>query len=148
LVLADLLTYVERRFKPRFMIDLATFTGAVIVALGHHHAGMFSTDDALAAALSEAGEATSEKVWRLPLAAEYDKMIDSKFADVKNVGGRDAGAITGAQFLKRFVKQAPWVHLDIAGTGMGSPQTEINRSWASGFGVRLLDRLVTDRYEK
>jgi leucyl aminopeptidase len=148
LVLADLVAYVEDRFKPKFMIDLATLTGAVIVALGHHHAGMFSTDDDLAAALTAAGEATGEKVWRLPLGAEYDKLIDSKFADVKNVGGREAGSITGAQFLKRFVKQAPWVHLDIAGTGMGSPQTEINRSWASGFGVRLLDRLVADKYEK
>jgi leucyl aminopeptidase len=148
LVLADLLTYVQRRFKPRFMIDLATLTGAIIVALGHHHAGMFSTDDELAEALSAAGDETGERVWRMPLGSDYDKMIDSKFADMKNVGGRDAGAITGAQFLKRFVKDIPWVHLDIAGTAMGSPQTEINRSWASGYGVRLLDRLVSDTYEK
>jgi leucyl aminopeptidase len=148
LVLADLVAYVEDRFKPKFMIDLATLTGAVIVALGHHHAGMFSTDDELASELSAAGEATNEKVWRLPLGPEYDKMIDSKFADMKNVGGREAGSITGAQFIKRFVKEVPWVHLDIAGTAMGSPQTETNRSWASGFGVRLLDRLVADYYEK
>jgi len=148
LVLADLLAYVQQRFKPRFMIDLATLTGAIIVALGHHHAGMFATDDELASALSAAGEATGERVWRMPLGPDYDKLIDSKFADMKNVGGRDAGAIAGAQFLKRFVKDVPWAHLDIAGTGMNSPQTEINRSWASGYGVRLLDRLVSDAYEK
>jgi leucyl aminopeptidase len=148
LVLADLLTFVQRRYKPRFMIDLATLTGAIIVALGHHHAGMFASDDELANALAAAGDETGERVWRMPLGPDYDKLIDSKFADMKNVGGRDAGAITGAQFLKRFVKDVPWVHLDIAGTAMSSPQTEINRSWASGYGVRLLDRLVSDAYEK
>jgi leucyl aminopeptidase len=147
LVLADALAYTEKRFKPKFMIDLATLTGAVIVALGHHHAGLFATDDQLAAALHAAGEATGERVWRLPLGSDYDKLMDSKVADVKNAGGRDAGSITGAQFIKRFVKDTPWVHLDIAGTAMGSPQTEINKSWASGWGVRLLDRLVSDKYE-
>ena len=147
LVLADALAYVEKRFKPQFMIDLATLTGAIIVALGHHHAGLFSTDDKLADALHAAGEATGERVWRMPLGPDYDKLMDSKFADVKNAGGREAGAITAAQFLKRFVKDTPWAHLDIAGTGMASPQTEINKSWASGFGVRLLDRLVADNYE-
>ena len=147
LVLADAVAYTERRFKPRFIIDLATLTGAIIVSLGHHHAGMFATDDALAAALSSAGEATGDKVWRMPLGKEYDKLIDSKFADVKNAGGRDGGSITAAHFIKRFVKDTPWVHLDVAGTAMGSPQTEINRSWASGWGVRLLDRLVSDKYE-
>jgi len=148
LVLADALAYTEDRFKPRFMIDLATLTGAIMVALGHHHAGMFSTDDALAEALAAAGEATGDRVWRMPLGKEYDKQINSKFADVKNVGGRDAGAITAAQFLKRFVKDTPWVHLDVAGTAIGSPQTDVNRSWASGWGVRLLDRLVADKYER
>ena len=148
LVLADALAYTEDRFKPRFVIDLATLTGAIIIALGHHHAGMFSTDDALATALLAAGEVTGERVWRMPLAKEYDKQIDSRFADVKNTGGRDAGAITAAQFLKRFVKDTPWAHLDIAGTAMGSPQTDVNRSWASGWGVRLLDRLVADTYER
>ncbi|MBN9023683.1 MAG: leucyl aminopeptidase [Rhizobiales bacterium] len=148
LVLADLVSYAEDRFKPRFMIDLATLTGAVIIALGHNYAGMFSSDDELATALSAAGEATGELVWRMPLGAEYDKLLDSKFADMKNIGGRAAGSITGAQFIKRFVKDTPWVHLDIAGTAMGSPQTETNRSWASGWGVRLLDRLVSDRYER
>ncbi len=148
LVLADAIAYTEERFKPKFMIDLATLTGAVIVALGHHYAGMYATEDALATALSAAGDATGERVWRMPLAKEYDKQIDSKFANVKNAGGRDAGSITAAHFIKRFVKDTPWVHLDIAGTGFGSPQTEVNRSWASGWGVRLLERLVADKYER
>jgi leucyl aminopeptidase len=148
LVLADALTYAQREFKPGFVINLATLTGAIIIALGHQHAGLFSNDDELAARLHAAGEATGEKVWRLPLAKEYDKLIDSKFADMKNTGGRGAGSITAAQFLKRFIQDTPWAHLDIAGTGMSSPQTDINKSWASGFGVRLLDRLVADHYEK
>jgi leucyl aminopeptidase len=147
LVLADALHYTETRFKPKLIVDLATLTGAIIVALGHEYAGLYATDDDLAEKLRIAGEATGERVWRMPLAAEYDKLINSKFADVKNVGGRAAGSITAAQFLKRFVKDAPWAHLDIAGTAFQSPQTEINRSWASGFGVRLLDRLVADAYE-
>ena len=87
-------------------------------------------------------------VWRMPLAKEYDKQINSKFANVKNAGGRDGGSITAAHFIKRFVKDTSWVHLDIAGTGFGSPQTEVNRSWASGWGVRLLDRLVAEKYER
>jgi leucyl aminopeptidase len=147
LVLADVLHYINKRFKPAFMINLATLTGAIVVALGNEHAGLFSNDDTLAQRLSNAGEATAERVWRMPLAPEYDKLIDSKFADVKNTGGRSAGSITAAQFLHRFVDKTPWAHLDIAGTGMGSPQSEINRSWGSGWGVRLLDRLVRDHYE-
>ncbi len=147
LVLADVLWYVARRFKPKFMVNLATLTGAIIVALGHEHAGLFANDDKLADRLLKSGQATGERLWRMPLAPEYDKLIDSKFADVKNTGGRNAGAITAAQFLQRFVDKTPWAHLDIAGTGMGSPQTDINKSWASGFGVRLLDRLVADHYE-
>jgi leucyl aminopeptidase len=147
LVLADVLWYVAKRFKPKFMINLATLTGAIIVALGHEHAGLFTNDDKLADRLLKAGQASGERLWRMPLAPEYDKLIDSKFADVKNTGGRHAGAITAAQFLQRFVDKTPWAHLDIAGTGMGSPQTDINKSWASGFGVRLLDRLVADNYE-
>jgi leucyl aminopeptidase len=148
LVLADVLWHVAKKYKPKFMIDLATLTGAIIVALGQEYAGLFSNDDKLSERLTKAGEATGEKVWRMPLAPEYDKMIDSKFADVKNTGGRYGGAITAAQFLQRFVDKTPWVHLDIAGTGMGSPSTDINRSWGSGFGVRLLNRLVADHYEK
>jgi len=148
LVLADVLYYVNKRFKPKFMINLATLTGAIIVALGQEYAGMFSNDDKLAERLTKAGEATGERVWRMPLGAEYDKMIDSKFADMKNTGGRWGGAITAAQLLQRFVDKTPWAHLDIAGTAMGSPQSDINKSWASGWGVRLLERLVEDYYER
>ena len=147
LVLSDALWYVQDKYKPAFMIDLATLTGAILVALGQERAGLFSNNDELADRLAAAGKATGEKVWRLPLDAAYDKLIDSKFADVKNTGGRHAGSITAAQFLQRFVNNVPWAHLDIAGVGMGSQQNEINRSWASGWGVRLLDRLVADHYE-
>jgi leucyl aminopeptidase len=148
LVLADVLHYVSTRFAPKFMIDLATLTGAIMVALGQEYAGMFTNDDKLAQRLIEAGNATGERVWRMPLGPEYDKMIDSKFADMKNTGGRHGGAITAAQLLQRFVGKTPWAHLDIAGTALGSPQTEINKSWSSGWGVRLLDRLVADHYEQ
>lgn len=148
LVLADVLWYVAKTHKPEFMIDLATLTGAIIVSLGHEYAGLFCNNDKLAERLVEAGKLTGERVWRMPLGPEYDKQIDSKFADMKNTGGRMGGAITAAQFLQRFVDKTPWAHLDIAGTGMGSPQTDINKSWGSGFGVRLLDRLVADSYEK
>jgi leucyl aminopeptidase len=147
LVLADLLWYVQDKFKPKFIVDLATLTGAILVALGQEHAGLFTNDDELGERLIAAGKATGEKLWRLPLGAAYDKMIDSKVADMKNTGGRHAGSITAAQFLQRFVNSTPWAHLDIAGTGMGSPASEINQSWGSGFGVRLLDRLIADHYE-
>ncbi|KQT50791.1 aminopeptidase [Aureimonas sp. Leaf454] len=148
LVLADALWYCQDRFKPKFMVNLATLTGAIIVALGSHHAGLFSNDDDLSEKLHAAGKATGEKVWRLPLGPEYDKMIEGKFADIKNIGnGRAAGSITAAQFLQRFVNDVPWAHLDIAGTAMGSPANEYNQSWASGFGVRLLNQLVATSYE-
>ena len=146
LVLADLLWYVQDKFKPAFIVDLATLTGAILVALGHEHAGLFTNNEQLGERLIAAGKATGEKLWRLPLGPAYDKLIDSKVADVKNTGGRHAGSITAAQFLQRFVNKTPWAHLDIAGTGMGSPSNEINQSWASGFGVRLLNRLVADYY--
>jgi leucyl aminopeptidase len=129
------------------MIDLATLTGAVLVALGQDNAGLFSNDDTVSERLIAAGRASGETVWRLPLGPAYDKMIDSKFADMKNTGGRYAGSITAAQFLKRFVGDTPWAHLDIAGTAMGSPESDINKSWGSGWGVRLLDRFVVDYYE-
>jgi leucyl aminopeptidase len=148
LVLSDLLHYVNKRFKPKFMIDLATLTGAIIVALGQEYAGLFANDEKLAERLVKVGSEIGERVWRMPLGPEYDKMIDSKVADMKNTGGRWGGAITAAQLLQRFVDKTPWAHLDIAGTAMGSPQTDINRSWGSGFGVRLLDRLVAEYYEK
>ncbi len=147
LVLADALWYCQDRFKPVFMVNLATLTGACMVALGTQYAGLFSNDDTLAERLASAGTTTGEKLWRLPLGADYDKQIDSRFADMKNTGGRYGGAITAAQFLKRFVNDTPWAHIDVAGTAMASPDSDVNRSWGSGFGVRLLDRLVRDHYE-
>ncbi|NEU95204.1 leucyl aminopeptidase [Bradyrhizobium uaiense] len=147
LVLADVLWYVAKKFKPKFMVDLATLTGAIMVALGTDHAGLFSNNDELAERLAKVGLETGEKVWRMPLGPEYDKQIDSQFADMKNTGGRNGGSITAAQFLQRFVDGTPWAHLDIAGTAMGAPKTEINQSWGSGYGVRLLERLVSDYYE-
>jgi leucyl aminopeptidase len=119
-----------------------------MVALGQEYAGLFSNNDELCDRLISAGEATGERVWRMPLGPEYDKMIDSKFADMKNTGGRHGGAITAAQLLARFVGKTTWAHLDIAGTALGSPQTEINKSWSAGWGVRLLDRLVAEHYER
>ncbi len=147
LVLADALWYAQETFKPRLMIDLATLTGAIIVALGHEYAGLFSNNDELAQHLAAAGEATGEKVWRMPLGQPYDKLVDSKIADMKNTGGRHGGSITAAQFLQRFVKDTPWAHLDVAGVAMGSPSSDINPSWGSGWGVRLLNRLIADSYE-
>ena len=148
LVLADVLWYVAKKFKPKFMIDLATLTGAIMVALGTEHAGLFSNNDQLAERLIKAGTETGEKVWRMPLGPEYDKQIDSKFADMKNTGGRFGGSITAAQLLARFVDKTPWVHLDIAGTALGSPQNDVNKSWSSGWGVRLLNQLVADHHER
>jgi leucyl aminopeptidase len=148
LVLADVLWYVQNRFKPQFMVNLATLTGAILVALGKEHAGLFSNNDELASRISTAGLATGEKVWRMPLTPEYDKMIDHDVADMKNIGGRHAGSITAAQFLQRFVNNVPWAHLDVAGTAMDSNKTSINQSWASGWGVRLLNNLVENHYEK
>lgn len=147
LVLADVLWHVAKKFKPKFMVDLATLTGAIMVALGTEYAGMFSNNDELADRLSKIGNETGERVWRMPLGPEYDKQIDSQFADMKNTGGRHGGSITAAQFLQRFVDDTPWAHLDVAGTAMGAPKTDINQSWGSGYGVRLLDRLVAEYYE-
>jgi len=144
LVLADALWYVKETFKPRFMVNFATLTGAILVALGKQYAGLFSNDDALSAALFLAGEKTGERVWRLPMGEEYDKIVDSKVADMRNSTGRDAGSICAAQFLQRFVGDVPWAHLDIAGTAMDCLQHEYNQSWASGYGVRLVHQLVTD----
>ncbi|MDP9839101.1 leucyl aminopeptidase [Neorhizobium huautlense] len=147
LVLCDALWYAKETYKPRFMINLATLTGAILVALGNLHAGLFSNNDELAGQLLAAGEESQEKLWRMPLSKDYDKIIDSRFADMKNSGGRHAGSITAAQFLQRFVGDTPWAHLDIAGTAMGSPSSEINQSWGSGYGVRLLDQLVRANFE-
>ena len=145
LVLADALWWTKENVKPKLIVDLATLTGAIIMALGSEHAGLFSTDDELAERLLAAGKATGEGLWRMPLGPAYDKLIDSKFADMKNTGGRHGGSITAAQFLKRFVGDTPWAHLDIAGTAMGSPTSEINTSWGSGWGVRLLDRWIAEQ---
>ncbi|MEM8686702.1 MAG: leucyl aminopeptidase [Pseudomonadota bacterium] len=147
LVLADALWYTQQRFKPQFMVDLATLTGAILIALGKEHAGMFSNSDELCDRLTAVGHATGETVWRMPLGPAYDKMINSDFADMKNIGGREAGATTAAQFLQRFVNDVPWAHLDVAGTAMGSKKTAINQSWGGGWGVRLLDKLVAEHYE-
>jgi leucyl aminopeptidase len=148
LVLADVLWYVQDKYKPKFMVNLATLTGAILVALGKEHAGLFSNNDELAKRISDAGYATGEKVWRMPLTPGYDKMIDSDIADMKNIGGRFAGSITAAQFLQRFVNKVPWAHLDVAGTAMDAEKSAINQSWGSGWGVRLLNKLVADHYEK
>jgi leucyl aminopeptidase len=147
LVLADALWYTQDRFKPKFMINLATLTGAIGVALGNDHAGLFSNNDELSEKLLAAGLATGEKLWRMPMGPAYDKQIESRFADIKNSGGRPAGSITAAQFLARFVNDVPWAHLDIASVALASPSSETNTAWASGFGVALLDRLVRDNYE-
>ena len=148
LVLCDALAYTNERFKPKLIIDLATLTGAILVALGQEYAGLFSNDDKLAERLTEAGKVTGELVWRMPLAPYYDKMIDSKFADMKNTGGRFGGSITAAQFLQRYIGKTPWAHLDIAGTGMAAHNTEIGDSWGPGWGVRLLNEFIAAHYEK
>lgn len=147
LVLADALWYTQNRFKPKFMIDLATLTGAIMVALGQDYAGMFSNNDDLCEKLNTIGKRENEMVWRMPMNDNFNKMIDTPNADMKNIGGRYAGSSTAAQFLQRFVNNVPWVHLDIAGTAMGSPKTPISKGWASGYGVKLLDRLVRAYYE-
>jgi leucyl aminopeptidase len=149
LVLADALTYTQRRFKPRAVIDLATLTGAIIQTLGFEHAGVFSNDDKLAERLAEAGRHTGERVWRLPLDPFYDKMIKSKIADMKNIGGPNSGAITAAQFLNRFIEDGTtWAHLDIAGVAWQDGERKPTiPSWATGWGVRMLNRLVTEHYE-
>jgi leucyl aminopeptidase len=148
LVLADVLWYCHQKFEPRFMIDLATLTGAMIVALGHEFAGMFSNDDALAQNLSTVGQAVGEKVWRFPLDDAYDQLIKSEIADMKNIGGRPAGSISAAQFIQRFVNKTPWVHLDIAGVAWSTKDAPCVPKGATAFGVRLLDRLVAQHYEE
>jgi leucyl aminopeptidase len=147
LVLADVLWYAQERFKPQFMVDLATLTGAIIISLGHEHAGMFSNDDKLSEQLTKAGLATGEKVWRMPLGDAYDKKLNTDGADMKNVAGRDGGSITAAQFLQRFVNKVPWAHLDIAGMAWSNSVSPIVPRGGTGFGVRLLDRFVRENYE-
>ncbi len=148
LVLADVLWYAQDRFKPVGMVDLATLTGAIIVALGHENAGVFSNNDALADAFLKAAKAEGEGAWRMPMGQAYDDKLKSRLADMMNVGGRDGGAITAAQFLQRFVKpETPWVHLDIAGTALVKGDTVMAPKGATGWGVMALNRLIADRYE-
>jgi leucyl aminopeptidase len=148
LVLADVLWYAQERFKPSGVIDLATLTGAIIIALGHEKAGVFANDDGFCNAFLSAAEAEGEGAWRMPLGEAYDKKLKSDIADMKNVGGRDGGAITAAQFLQRFIKPGvPWIHLDIAGTALVRAETAFAPKGATGWGVRALDRLIRDRYE-
>jgi leucyl aminopeptidase len=148
LVLADALWYCQDRFKPKVMVDLATLTGAVIVALGHEYAGLFSNDDKIADALIAAGKAVGEGLWRLPLAEAYDKELNCDIADMKNITGtRGAGSVTAAQFLQRFVNEVPWAHLDIAGITWSKKDAPTVPKGGTGFGVRLLDRFVRDQYE-
>ena len=149
LVLADALTYTEKKFKPKFIVDLATLTGAIIVSLGSEYAGLFSNDDKLSKQILNAGEEVEEKLWRMPLHKNYDKLINSKNADMQNinyVGG--AGSTTAAQFLQRFIlKKTPWAHLDIAGMAFSKYGGSLNSSGATGFGVRLLNQLIEENYE-
>jgi len=148
LVLADALALADDRFKPRFMVDLATLTGAIIIALGNDYAGLFSNNDELSDNLLAASKAEGENLWRLPLPAQYEKQIESAAADLKNTGGRPAGSITAALFLQKFVNGLPWAHLDIASTIWKKPSTSPTvPEGASGFGVRLLNRMVADKYE-
>jgi leucyl aminopeptidase len=148
LVLADVMWYAQDRFKPAGMIDLATLTGAVIIGLGHTNAGVFSNDDVICKAFLKAAEAEGEGAWRLPLDPEYDALLKSRIADMKNVGGRPAGSITAAQFLQRFVKDdVPWIHLDIAGVASIKTETALAPKGATGWGVMALNRLISDGYE-
>ncbi|MGD9614263.1 MAG: leucyl aminopeptidase [Alphaproteobacteria bacterium] len=149
LVLADALWYCQDRFKPQLMIDLATLTGAIIVALGNEYAGLFANDDELAERLIASGNAVGEKLWRMPLGDSYDRAIDSDAADVKNISGdRGAGSTIGAQFIKRFVNDVPWAHLDIAGVAWSKKDSPTVPKGATAFGVRLLDRFVAEHYER
>ncbi|MES2677450.1 MAG: leucyl aminopeptidase [Pseudomonadota bacterium] len=149
LVLADVLHYVNTKFKPKFMVDLATLTGAIIVALADVHAGLFSNDDELSNQLLAAGKKSGETLWRMPVSEEYDAMINSDIADMKNVGaGRGAGSTTAAQFLHRFVGKTKWAHLDIAGVAWKGKGDATAVKGATGFGVKLLNQLVIDNYEK
>ena len=148
LVLADALSFTEDKFKPKFIIDLATLTGAIIISLGEEFAGLFSNDDKLSKNLFDVGEEINEKVWRLPLHKNYDKLINSSYADVQNInyaGG--AGSITAAQFLKRFINNTPWVHLDIAGMAFSKKAANLNSGGATGYGVRLLSDFIKKFYE-
>ena len=148
LVLADVIWYAQERWKPEIVIDLATLTGAIVTALGNEYAGLFSTDNGLSADLAATGVATGDKVWRMPLADAYDKQIDSPIADMKNVGGREAGSATAAHFVGRYIQPGvKWAHLDIAGMAWASKDLPLIPKGATGFGVRLLDQYIADHHE-
>jgi leucyl aminopeptidase len=148
LVLCDAMTWVQKKYNPKIMIDLATLTGAIIVSLGHEYGGLFSNDDDLADSLIKAGKSVGDPLWRMPIGPAYDKLIDSPIADIKNVGPREGGSITAAQFLQRFVNEGvKWAHLDIAGMVWASKPSAVWDKGATGYGVRLLDRFVADNFE-
>jgi leucyl aminopeptidase len=142
LVLADLLSWTEKKYKPKFMINLATLTGAMIVALGNIRAGLFSNDEKISKAIFDAGESTGEKVWAMPLDDDYDQLIKTEIADMKNIGGPGAGSITAACFLKRHVEKTPWAHLDIAGVTWKNKSTPSIPYGGVGWGVRMLYHMI------
>ncbi|WP_257548585.1 leucyl aminopeptidase [Sphingopyxis sp. DBS4] len=148
LVLCDAIAWAQKAYDPKVVVDLATLTGAMVISLGHEYAGMFTNDEALAANLLEAGEASGNKLWRFPLSPAYDKLIDSPIADMKNIGPREGGSITAAQFLKRYVNEGvAWAHLDIAGMAWADKDGPVYGKGATGYGVRLLDRFIADHHE-
>ena len=148
LVLADVMWYAQERFAPCGMIDLATLTGAIIIALGHENTGVFSNNDALCEQFLRAAKAEGEGAWRMPMGEAYDAKLKSRIADMMNVGSRDGGAITAAQFLQRFVKpDMPWIHLDIAGTALLKADSALAPKGATGWGVMALNRMIRDRFE-
>jgi leucyl aminopeptidase len=148
LVLCDALTWVQRNYRPKTIVDLATLTGAMVISLGHEHGGIFANDDSLAEQLLAAGREVGDKLWRMPLGDAYNKLIDSQIADMKNIGPREGGSITAAQFLGRFVEEGVrWAHLDIAGMVWAAKPGTTWEKGATGYGVRLLDRFIADNYE-
>jgi leucyl aminopeptidase len=148
LVLADAITYVQRNYKPKTIIDLATLTGAIVITLGHEWAGLFSNDEGLTSELQKAGEESGDKLWRMPMGEPFDRLIDSPIADMKNVGPREGGSITAAQFIQRFVENGVrWAHIDMAGTAWSDKAGSTYDKGATGYGVRLLDRYVEDVLE-
>jgi leucyl aminopeptidase len=148
LVLCDAMTWAQRQYKPEVMIDLATLTGAMVISLGHEYGGMFSNDDGLAGRLASAGMATGDKLWRMPMGDAYDKLMDSQVADMKNSGVREGGSITAACFLGRFVENGvKWAHLDIAGMVWADKPGHLFDKGATGYGVALLDRFISEYYE-
>jgi leucyl aminopeptidase len=148
LVLADAVAYVQRTYKPTTIVDLATLTGAILISLAHEYAGLFTPDDELAKHLMKAADESGDKLWRMPLGEAFDRMLDSDIADMKNVGPREGGSITAAQFIKRFIEEGVrWAHLDIAGMAWSDKPSSTYAKGATGFGVRLLDQFVADNLE-